>query len=72
MNGGFPPIKNKNIKKEIIKKNKKTKKDKKKVRFVSSKIENIQIKDILTITNKKKEKVKIIDEIKQINTVDSI
>ena len=78
MNGGFPPIK-KNKKKNIKKKVKTgtDKKDEKvkKLRFASTDYENIDIKDILSIVKKKKEKKEsqnLIDELLQIETVENI
>ena len=68
MNGGFPPIK-KNIKKKT--KTSKKKKSLKKTRFVSTKLENVSIKDILSLIKIKKTPEKLINE-EEVETVSSI
>ena len=66
MNGGFPPIKKKILKKKT-KKGKK-KKSLKKTRFVSTKLENVSIKDILSLVKIKKTPENLINE-EEVETV---
>lgn len=72
MLGGFPPIKNKdtNIKKKIKKTNN-TKKSLKKSRFSSTKIDNVNLKDILSLVKIKKVSEDIIKN-EEIETIISL
>lgn len=70
MLGGFPPINKKKIKKKIKKTNQK-KKSLKKTRFSSTKVDNVNLKDILSLVKIKKVSEDVIQN-EEIETITSL